>query len=273
VTAMRFEIVEVTPEMAAKFLLKSEGNRKLRESHAAKLSRAIVDGKYQLTHQAAAVTKRGKLIDGQHRMRAIMLANKPVQLVIAFDVPDDTFAVLDSGLIRNMADRLRADKFQTMVCTQLFRLMIRQGAAQEYEIETMLECLQGALDKYAAVPKHGFMKGLKGPHTAAIVLRMADAMDRQDQDGVLRVQWLVEKLNRKDMTGAPPIIQAFFRQICEGVANFDIGVAPQTDQFCRAWTAFDPEKEAVVRLQINDHHADLKEAREVFRRITQSVFE
>jgi hypothetical protein len=270
---MRFEIVEVTPEMAAKFLAKSEGNRKLRESHAAKLSRAIVDGKYQLTHQAAAVTKRGRLIDGQHRMRAIMLANKAVQLAIAFDVPDDTYSVVDAGLLRNMADRLRADKFQTMVCTQLYRLMIRQGAAQEYEIETMLECLHGALMKYAAIPKHGYSKGFKGPHTAAIVLRLADALDRGDEDGVLRVQWLVEKLNRKDMTGAPPIIQVFFRQICEGVANFDIGVSPPTDQFCRAWTAFDPEKEAVSRLQINDHYADLKEAREIFRRITQAVFD
>src|SRR5215510_6988131 len=132
---MRFEKVTVTPELAAKLLLKNEGNRKLREQHAAGLARAIENGQYKLTHQAAAVTKKGRLVDGQHRMRAVILANKSVEMWIAYDVPDDTFSVLDAGMPRKMHERLQSDPKKTSVCTSLFRIMVRNGKAQEYEIE------------------------------------------------------------------------------------------------------------------------------------------
>lgn len=118
---MRFEIVNVTPELAAKFLGKNDGNRKLREHRSAYLSRAILEGKWKLTHQAAAISKKGRLLDGQHRFRAICLANKSAEMVIAYDVPEDVFAVMDAGMPRQMHERLRSDwmKANKPSCTEL----------------------------------------------------------------------------------------------------------------------------------------------------------
>lgn len=270
---MRFEVVNVTPEMAARFLSKNEGNRKLREQHAASLARAITEGRYKLTHQAAAITKRGRLIDGQHRFRAICLANRAAQMVIAFDVPDDTFAVLDSGMPRRMHERLRSNPQHTSICTSMYRLMVRMGRAQEWEIQMMLDVLTPAMQKWSAIPRHGPKRGLRVSHVSAIVLRLAMHLAREEADAVARIQWLVEKLFRDDLTGAPPVLWSFHRQVSEGVANLDIAVSSETDQFCRAWVAFDPQNESTTRLQINDHSQHIKDARFEFKFVSQGVFD
>ena len=59
----------------------------------------------------------------------------------------------------------------------------------------------------------------------------------------------------------------------EGVANLDLGVAAITDQFCRSWVSFDAESEGTTRLQISDHSVQVREARGVFKDITEGVFD
>jgi hypothetical protein len=46
-----------------------------------------------------------------------------------------------------------------------------------------------------------------------------------------------------------------------------------TDKFVRTWLAFDPSKEQVKRLQINDHATAVVEAKEVFRAATEGIFD
>jgi hypothetical protein len=267
---MRFEVVNVTPELAAKFLDKNDGNRKLREHRSAYLSRAILEGKWKLTHQAAAISKRGRLLDGQHRFRAICLANKAAEMVIAYDVPEDVFSVMDAGMPRKMHERLRSDAKHTAVVTTMFKLMSGNRTAHEFEVELMLEIFEDALRAYQA-PKNSRMN--RAPIVAAIVLRLAMLQAKGDQDGVARIQWIVEKMSREDLIGLPPVIGSFYRQQLEGVANLELGVAPATDQFVRTWNAFDPEKESVTRLQVNDHAADVRAARVEFKLLTKGVFD
>lgn len=268
---MRFEVVKVTPEMAAKFLGKNEGNRKLREHRAAYLARAIDEGKWKLTHQAAAISKKGRLLDGQHRFRAICLANKPADMVIAWDVPEDVFAVMDAGMPRKMHERLRSNPKHTAIVTGLFKLMASNRTAHEFEVEMLLEIFDPALKAFDRVP-HAPNKINKAAINAAIILRISMMQKRNDDDGIARVQWIVEKMHRGDLVGLPPIINSFYRQQHEGVAS-ELGVSPITDQFVRAWNAFDPTKESVTRLQINDHGADIREARIEFKLLTHGVFD
>lgn len=270
---MRFELVQVTPEIAAKFLLKNEGNRKLREQHAASLARAMENGQYKLTHQAAAITKKGRIIDGQHRMRAIMLSGKTLPMWICYDVPEDTFSVLDSGMVRKMHERLRSDPKHTSACTSLFRLMVRGTKAQDYEIQLTIDIFEDALNKWSEIPRLASTKGFTNAHSAALIIRLQTALKVKDADAVARLQWKAERIVKGDLVGAPPIVHSFYRQLSEGVANFDLGVAAITDQFCRAWVAFDPESEGTTRLQISDHSVQVREARAAFKEITEGVFD
>lgn len=272
---MRFEITTVTPEVAAKLLGKNENNRKLREPRAALLAQAMTEGKWRLTHQAVAISPRGRLLDGQHRLRAVALSGKTVQMVIAYDVPDTTFGVIDAGMPRKMYERLKSDPRNTTIATQMLRLMLGSKTSQEYEVQTMLDVAGDAMLKVAQVAGPNKRRGgrmSKATQEAAVVLRMADAIRSKDEDAQIRINWKLEKLRRGDMAGAPPIIVAYNKQLTDGVHSGDALVSPQVDEFCRAWRAFDPEKESVPRLHIDDHGAIVREARDLFQEISEGVF-
>lgn len=272
---MTFTIEDVTPEIAAKWLQRNEGNRKLRETRAAAFAKAITDGKYRLTHQGIAFSSKGRLLDGQHRLRAICLANRTIPIVVARNVPESAFDVLDAGMTRKMYERLRTDAKATTVATRLYRMMVGKGAPQEYEIATMMDIIGKALLKVQQVTGPNKKKGGtigRATQEAAIVLRMAMAMHDKDEDTQLNINWKLEKLRRGDLVGAPPIIASYHQQLTKGVQTYDITVSSDVDDFARAWRAFDRARESVTKLQIDDHSAVIREARDVFGIISQGIF-
>lgn len=270
---MRFEVMTVTPEMADNWLKKNEGNRKLREQRAAALARAIQDGKYRLTHQPIAISTKGRLLDGQHRLRAVVLSQQSIETAVAFDVPEAAFEVMDAGLPRKMYERLRTEPKNTAICTTAFRLLQSSRNSQEYETSLLLELFAPAMLKIEQVPKpRGRQRIAKASQEAAIVLRMAVAIKDKDEEEQNRINWVLGKLRHGDMAGAPPIVISYYKHLLEG-PNRVIAVARDTDQFCRAWTAFDPDKEGVLKLQITDHSRIMTEARENFRDISDGIFD
>lgn len=93
----------VTPAQAREFLRGNRNNRPLRRSYVADLAKAITDGKWRVTHQGIALTTDMRLIDGQHRCAAIVLADVPVEMNVSFDCDPDSFVVLDTGKRRSAA--------------------------------------------------------------------------------------------------------------------------------------------------------------------------
>jgi len=261
--------------MANEWLRKNEGNRKLRESRAAGLARAIVAGKWTLTHQAIAFSKKGRLLDGQHRLRAIILANIPIQCVVARDVPEDAFAYMDAGLPRQMYERIRKDKRHTSICSTLFRLLQSNRVPQEHEMELMIETLGPAMVKMDQVTRPTTAKNVikAAPFEAAITLRMTEALRDKDMDRANRINFHMEKLRKGETTLLPPLLQSFYRQTAEGVKNPEIGVSPSTDKFVRTWIAFDPAKEDTTRLQVSDHSTAVHEAQQAFREAFEGIFD
>lgn len=273
-TKMRMEVMEVTPDMASKWLEKNEGNRKMRQARAASWARAILADKWMLTHQGIAFSESGRLLDGQHRLEAITLANKPITTAVFFDVPESAFTVMDAGMPRQMYERLRKDKRHIAVCSTMFRLLSHNRVPQAHESELLLDSFGPALLKMDLVSRPTTQRNAvkSAPHEAAIALRMAQAIKDKDDDRVLKINFHLEHLRKGEVKLLPPIMQVFYRQAYEGVQNADIGVAPVTDKFARTWIAFDPEKEETSRLQIYDHHITMLEAQEAFTDITQGIF-
>jgi hypothetical protein len=106
---MIVDTVELTPEDAAKLLAVSEGQaqRNVRKAAVERLAHAITSGQWRLTHQAIALDSSGVVLDGQHRLHAIVRAGVPVQVMIARDVPRSSFDVIDTGAVRSPSDVLR----------------------------------------------------------------------------------------------------------------------------------------------------------------------
>lgn len=77
------------------------------QTHVNRLAREIKAGRWQLTHQGIAFDSGGILIDGQHRLWAIIEAGTPVRLRVFYNEPPENRHVLDSGERRSNLDILR----------------------------------------------------------------------------------------------------------------------------------------------------------------------
>ncbi len=112
-----FEFMRVTPSMARRWL---EGanthNRPEKSTFAAGLARDILHGDYiPVPSQGIAFDPHGTLLDGQNRLKAIVLADKAVHLYVWFNVPTKCQQVMDRGKPRTLLDVTRL----TGVCGHL----------------------------------------------------------------------------------------------------------------------------------------------------------
>jgi hypothetical protein len=103
---MKFETTMIKPEMALRLLKLNTGNRAVQIRHVDFLANEIKNNRFKQTGETIKISKTNKLVDGQHRLMAIVKANRGVILTICSGVEDDTFNVIDTGRVRSSADVL-----------------------------------------------------------------------------------------------------------------------------------------------------------------------
>lgn len=104
---MRQDIIKVTPKLAQAWLEKNiSSNRTVRSADVSRYARDMRAGKWMLNPQGIIFNESGNLIDGQHRLWAVIAADTAVDMVVWFDVPDNMLHVIDSGVARKMTDHI-----------------------------------------------------------------------------------------------------------------------------------------------------------------------
>lgn len=103
---MQLEFRTITPEQAADMLAKHNTfNRKLDASHAAFLAKEMERGTFRPDNgDSIRIDAEGNIIDGQHRLAAIVKTGKPVTMLVANGIDRDTFATIDMGKRRTVHD-------------------------------------------------------------------------------------------------------------------------------------------------------------------------
>lgn len=100
----------ITPSMAKALLEKNISNRKVRELKVKQYAEEMLSGNWKSdTFEFIKISKTGKLIDGQHRLMAIIKAGIELPMQVAYNVPDDVKSVLDTGINRSTSDVFRID--------------------------------------------------------------------------------------------------------------------------------------------------------------------
>jgi hypothetical protein len=88
---MTIKIELITSERAAQILRDANiDNRKLKPWKVEAIARDMRAGVFILTHQGIAFDVDGRLLDGQHRLAAIVLAGKPCSLLVTKNLPRTT---------------------------------------------------------------------------------------------------------------------------------------------------------------------------------------
>jgi hypothetical protein len=104
---MRAELVTVTPEMASDLLSSNENNRRLAPPRVARLAAEIKAGRWQVNGETVILSRNRKLLDGQHRLAAVVASGIPVPMLIVYDADESASETIDTGRARSTGDILR----------------------------------------------------------------------------------------------------------------------------------------------------------------------
>ena len=145
---IQVEVRKITVAAAEKLLEKNHNNRKPRKSHIQHLARQMSKGRWKLSAQPIVVTKSGYLVDGQHRMIAVVESGATIEVLVAI-IPDESqqeiFTVLDQGAARSVADILHEDRRIILPINFLLRAGIGINKASPEDVQILLNSEMGSL--------------------------------------------------------------------------------------------------------------------------------
>lgn len=124
----------VTPQQAEMWLAENHSRqRAIREAVVNMYASDMVDGSWdESIINPIRFTKGGKLIDGQHRLKAVVVANKPVTMWVQFGLDDDAFESIDIGAKRTPADILGGEnsKYGASILANIAGILYGTGGIQ-----------------------------------------------------------------------------------------------------------------------------------------------
>lgn len=92
----RIETILLTPELATKLLEGNRLNRPLRDLHVKRIAAQIASGKWKFNGDTIKVADDGDVLDGQHRLWAVIEANRAIETIVVYGIERDAFATIDT---------------------------------------------------------------------------------------------------------------------------------------------------------------------------------
>src|ERR1700677_3692262 len=104
---MKIEEIKMTPALATKLLQKNTMNRNLSQRIVGAYAAAMAAGEWVPDGSPFRIAESGRLLDGQHRLAAIVQSNVTICLVVISGLPDDSQLTMDTGATRTFAHFLQ----------------------------------------------------------------------------------------------------------------------------------------------------------------------
>ena len=246
-------IVDVTPHMAQQLLeISNFDNRNVKNSVVNKYSKLMQSGDWLFSSETIAVSKTGRLLNGQHRLLAVIQSGRSQKFLFATGFDDAVFAVLDRGAVRTASDALRKDKMLIQCATLACRLR-GSNTVTDPEIDSMANLIENehkALINHCNARTKTFSSA---PFRLAAVARIKSGADMDYVLGLYRNLALshCEKL--------PPVGHALLRAFINGRLSHSSGGQLQLINCCVAWKLFDPASKGISRISVKYSDRSAKE--------------
>lgn len=108
---MKIRVENITPVKAAEYLKTNNTNyRKIRKGWIKKLTAMMLNGTFVVNGDPIRFS-RDKLIDGQHRLHAILISGLSQEIPVIRELDENAFQTIDRGVKRRLADTLTNQGF------------------------------------------------------------------------------------------------------------------------------------------------------------------
>lgn len=108
----RTQLLCITPELAADLLKRNTLNRPVNKTNLRKITSELVAGNWKLNGETIKVTTEGGILDGQHRLMAVVASGVSIESLVVFNLRADVFDTIDTGAKRSSADTLAVAGFK-----------------------------------------------------------------------------------------------------------------------------------------------------------------
>ena len=212
---MTTEVMTVTPALAEHWLTYNDNNRRIRNGNTESFVHMIEQGEFRLTHQGMAFqgNKRDpkRLMDGQHRLLAIVNTGIPQQCMVSWNCPPEMFACVDSGAMRSFKD-LHGWETATITLVKAIRQIAKSSSTKERMTLTDAEIVMAAFgDQVDDITEKAntTRKGISTASTKAVVcILMKQHPDRADE--ILNVYKALTNIHFNEM---PQIVQRLYTRL------------------------------------------------------------
>jgi len=133
---MKVELKTITPDDAARMLKTNTGNRPVNRRHVAVLAREMKCGRWKVNGDTICING-DRLIDGQHRLLAVIDSGCTVESLVVEGVSSDVFDTKDAGRRRSASDTL-AIRGEIYTC----RLGATLAVIDRYMTGRMMNCVK-----------------------------------------------------------------------------------------------------------------------------------
>lgn len=206
----------ITPSMAQRWLRDGNtANRPLVPSHAERLARDMKEGRWILTHEGLAFDSHGRLLDGQHRLQAIILADVPVEMFVWFNITSEALLAINNGRKRTLVDALTlSDSVTGLTSRHIATLRALLGSFSGPPALTAAEAYRAYQQHWEAIDfAHEFLPG--GSGVAGIAIGPVRAV-----------------IARAYYSANPDRLEAFCQILIKGIATNELdSIAVQLFQF------------------------------------------
>jgi hypothetical protein len=123
-------VVFVTPEIAERWLGMNGHNRLIRGATVRQYARDMTAGDWRLTGETIKFAPDGTLLDGQHRLKAVVLSGVTIPMFVARGIDPEAQNVMDSGRKRTASDMLGLageKNYSTLAAAARLALAIKAG--------------------------------------------------------------------------------------------------------------------------------------------------
>jgi hypothetical protein len=253
---MKTEIRVILPNEAAQLLANRHPRQveRFSESTAEAYADIMRKGSWDQYHpQGIAVSASGQLLDGQHRLRAIVISNMPQRMLIVTGVPESTYKHLDAGKARTLSFRSGYSKDDTAVYTFMLTLCTYGRTKRRFTVEDLdaAELVFGDVLALFNSSVTGTRKARLNPAPVrtAVILLLKRFPSQRDE-----ILANYNALIAGEFKQASRLMSVFYRRITEEYG-------PALFLFCLAWKAFNPHNSELVKIQVRDISSNVHEAR------------
>lgn len=96
----------ISPSMAVEMLQTNTKNRPVKQRHVDRLASDMKAGRWNYDGAPIRFAKDGTVLDGQHRLLAVIKSGKNIKFVVIRGLANDVFTTIDSGARRSTSDAL-----------------------------------------------------------------------------------------------------------------------------------------------------------------------